>query len=79
MFKVATRSPYGCHQRKEWPVAELTECPNCGGPLVGSGADLRCVECGFTRDEFDDIDDVEDIYNSDNEDDIEDHDDEDID
>jgi len=60
-------------------VAELTECPNCGGLLVGSGADLRCVECGFTRDEFDDIDDVEDLYDSDDFDDIEDYDDEDID
>lgn len=62
-------------------MAELNECPNCGGPLVGTGADLRCTECGSTRDEFDGIDDVEDLYDSDDFDDIdiEDYDDEDID
>ena len=60
-------------------MAELTECPNCGGPLVGSGADLRCTECGFSGDDFDDIDDVEDLYNSDDLDDVEAYDKEDID
>ena len=60
-------------------MAEMTECPNCGGPLVGTREDLRCTECGFTRDEFDDIDDVEDLYDSDEYDDIEDYDNEDID
>ena len=60
-------------------MAEMNECPNCGGPLVGTGEDLRCTECGCTRDEFDDIDDVEDLYDSDEYDDIEDYDVEDID
>ena len=60
-------------------MSDLTECPNCGGPLVGTGADLRCTECGFTRDEFEDIDDVEDLYDSDDFDDIEDYNVQDID
>lgn len=60
-------------------MADLTECPNCGGPLVGSGSDLRCTECGFSCDDFDDIDDVEDLYDSDDLDDVEDYDKEDID
>lgn len=60
-------------------MADLTECPNCGGPLVGTGEDTRCTECGFTQEEFDDIDDVEDLYDSDDFDDIEDYDERDID
>jgi uncharacterized Zn finger protein (UPF0148 family) len=63
-------------------MADLTECPACGGPLVGNGTDLRCTECGLTRDElqeFDGIDDVEDLYDSDELDDVEDYDNEDID
>lgn len=63
-------------------MAELNECPNCGGPLVGTGADLRCTECGFTRDELDEldgIDDVEDLYESDMYDNLDEYDIEDID
>lgn len=42
-------------------MAERTECPECGGPLVGTGSDIRCTECGLTIDEFEsDIDDYED-------------------
>ena len=42
-------------------MSEYTECPECGGPLVGSGDDIRCTECGLTIDEFEgDIDDYED-------------------
>lgn len=42
-------------------MGEFTECPECGGPLVGSGDDIRCTECGLTIDEFEaDIDDIED-------------------
>ena len=42
-------------------MSEYTECPDCGGPLVGTGDDIRCTECGLTIDEFeDDIDDYED-------------------
>lgn len=49
-------------------MSERTECPECGGPLVdGGGDDLRCVECGFTREDFSDIDDVEDPYGDDDE------------
>lgn len=47
-------------------MSERTECPECGGPLVdGGGDDLRCMECGFTREDFSDIDDVEDPYGDD--------------
>ena len=48
-------------------MSHRIECPECGGPLVDAGGDdLRCVECGFTRQEFsedfddDDLDDDED-------------------
>ncbi len=47
-------------------MSNRIECPECGGPLVdGGGDDLRCVECGFTREDFSEIDDVEDQYGSD--------------
>ena len=44
-------------------MMEMTECPECGGPIVdGTNGDVRCVECGLTWDEMDDIDDVEDPF-----------------
>ena len=54
----------------------MKECPECGGPLVGSGADLRCVECGLTRDEFSEVVDDEEFSDGDNDDDFDDYDEE---
>lgn len=51
-------------------------CPECGGPLVGGGADLRCVECGLTRDEISEVVDDEEFSDGDNDDDFDDYDEE---
>lgn len=42
-------------------MARITECPECGGPLVdGGGDDIRCVNCGLTLEEFSEATDAED-------------------
>lgn len=43
-------------------MVELTDCPNCGGPIInGGGIDIRCAACGMTYLELVDYfdDDVE--------------------
>lgn len=34
-------------------MVNLTECPNCGGPIInGGGTDIRCATCGMNYDEL---------------------------
>jgi tRNA(Ile2) C34 agmatinyltransferase TiaS len=43
-------------------MAELSECPECGGPLIDAGpTDIRCVNCGATYEELVEILGDEDI------------------
>lgn len=42
-------------------MMEVTECPECGGPIVdGTNGDVHCVECGLAWDETDEDDEIDD-------------------
>ncbi len=43
-------------------MAQLSDCPECGGPLIDAGGtDIRCVNCGATYEELVEILGDEDI------------------
>lgn len=33
-------------------MSSIEFCPECGGVVVGTGADLRCTSCGLTYEEM---------------------------